>query len=258
MPEVDRDGVRIWYEVHGQGPAILLSHGYTASTRMWDPQIGPLTECGYQVVIWDQRGHGRSGYPPDPADYVEELAVGDMAAVLDVVGVSRAVIAGLSLGGYLSLAFHLRHRERTAGLALLDTGPGYKSDAGRDAWNAQAERMANDFESRGLDALPARAEVGREHRDATGLARAGRGLLVQHDSRAIESLPSIRVPTLVLVGAEDTDFLTPCRYMAGKIPGAELVVVDGAGHAANLDRPQEVNDALLAFLDRVQGDGDWG
>lgn len=258
MPELDRDGVRIWYEVHGRGPAILLSHGYTASTRMWDPQIGPLTEGGYTVVTWDQRGHGRSDYPPDPAQYAEELAVGDMAAVLDAAGVTRAVIAGLSLGGYLSLAFHLRKPHRTAGLALLDTGPGYKSDTGRDAWNAQAERMAQDFELRGLDALPARAEVGREHRDATGLVNAGRGLLVQHDARVINSLPDIAVPTLVLVGADDTDFLTPSSYMGRKIPGAEHVVVDRAGHAANLDRPDEVNDALLRFLDRVRTSGAWG
>lgn len=257
MSELDRDGVRVHYEVHGEGPPILLSHGYTASASMWQPQIGPLTRSGFQVITWDQRGHGRSDYPHDPADYGEELAVGDMAAVLDAAGVRRAVIAGLSLGGYLSLAFHLRHPERTAALVLLDTGPGFKRDEARAAWNDQALQMAAEFEARGLDALVDRAEVDRDHRDAGGLVGAGRGLMVQRDARVIESLPEIRVPTLVVVGEHDTPFLNASAYMEQKIPGASRVVVPGAGHAANLDRPEEVNDALIDFLERTRSEGSW-
>ena len=86
MPHLERDGVRIWYETHGEGPPVLLSHGYSASSTMWEPQRGPLADAGYRVVTWDQRGHARSDYPENPADYAEELAVGDMAAVLDAVG----------------------------------------------------------------------------------------------------------------------------------------------------------------------------
>src|SRR5689334_10865377 len=224
MPEIDRDGVKIYYEVHGEGRPVLLSHGFTASSGMWKPQIGALVERGYRLIAWDQRGHGRSSYPDDPADYRQELAVGDMAAVLDAVGANRAVIGGLSLGGYLSLAFHLQYPQRTAALALFDTGPGFRNDDARPKWNALAERYAIDFTERGLDALPSRAEVEKRHRNADGLARAARGLLVQHDARALASLPDIRVPALVLVGEEDEGFLAASAYMGQKIPGAEYVV----------------------------------
>ena len=257
MPQLDRDGVRIWYEVHGDGPPVLLSHGYTASAAMWEPQVGPLAHAGYRVVAWDQRGHGRSDYPDDPADYAEDLAVGDMAAVLDAVGARRAVVGGLSLGGYLSLAFHLRHPERTAALALFDTGPGFKRDEARAAWNEQAERYARDFEARGLDALPQRAEVERHHRGPEGLVRAARGLLAQRDARVIESLPRVGVPTLVVAGADDQPFLAATSYMAARIPGATEAVIPGAGHAANLDQPEAFNRHLLDFLGRLRGEGAW-
>jgi pimeloyl-ACP methyl ester carboxylesterase len=257
MPTIEREGVRIAYDVAGDGPPVLLSHGYTATGAMWRPQVESLVAQGYRVITWDERGHGRSDYPEDPAQYAESIAVADMAAVLDAAGAQRAVIGGLSLGGYLSLAFHLQHPERTVGLVLMDTGPGFKSDEARDRWNEYATGMGADFEARGLDALADRAEVDRSHRDASGLVRAATGLLRQRDARIIESLPTIAVPTLVLVGEQDTGFLAGAEYMAKRIPGATHVVVPDAGHAANLDQPERVNDALLAFLGRLRSTGDW-
>jgi pimeloyl-ACP methyl ester carboxylesterase len=102
VAKLDRDGVAIHYEVHGQGPAILLSHGYSATCRMWDGQIAALRDR-YQVVVWDMRGHGQSDYPADPSAYSEAATVADMAAILHTCGIQRAVIGGLSLGGYMSL-----------------------------------------------------------------------------------------------------------------------------------------------------------
>ena len=108
MARLDRDGVAIHYEVHGQGPAILLSHGYSATCRMWDGQIAALRDR-FQVIVWDMRGHGESDYPTDPAAYSEAATVEDMAAILRACSIQRAVIGGLSLGGYMSLAFHRAH-----------------------------------------------------------------------------------------------------------------------------------------------------
>jgi pimeloyl-ACP methyl ester carboxylesterase len=248
MPEIDRDGVPIHYDVQGDGPALLLTHGYTSSSHMWAPQLPALGDR-YRVITWDIRGHGRSGSPEDPADYAEDLAVGDMAAVLDAAGADRAAIGGLSLGGYLSLAFHLHHPSRTAALLLFDSGPGFKSDKARAGWNDLAEAYARDFEARGLDALPERGEVDRAvHRGAEGLARAARGLLAQRDARVIESLPAVAVPTLVLVGADDEPFLAGSGYMVAKIPGALHTVLEGAGHASNIDQPGAFNREVLAFL----------
>jgi pimeloyl-ACP methyl ester carboxylesterase len=248
MPFLERDGVRLHYESGGSGPPILLSHGYSATSRMWQGQVEALADR-YQVITWDMRGHGQSDSPDDPAAYSEAHTVADMAAILDALGIERAVIGGLSLGGYMSLAFHLAHPSRVRALMLFDTGPGYRNPAGREAWNRTAEARAVAFETRGLEALGAGAEVRiAQHRSARGLALAARGMLAQFDSRVIESLETIRVPTLVLVGERDEPFLGATDYMAAKIPGARKVVIPAAGHAANIDNPPAFNAAVADFL----------
>ena len=248
MPKLDRNGVNIHYEVHGKGPTILLSHGYSSTARMWDGQVAALKDR-YQVVVWDFRGHGESDYPTDGSQYSEALTVGDMLALLDTVGAKTAIVAGLSLGGYMSLAFHATHPERVRALMLFDTGPGFKKDEARAKWNETAHRRAADFDARGLAALNTSDEVTlTRHRDATGLAGSARGMLAQTDDRVIRSLESVRVPTLVLVGADDTNFLAATDYMAAKIKGSTKVVIPGAGHAANLHQPARFNQAVEAFL----------
>jgi pimeloyl-ACP methyl ester carboxylesterase len=249
MPKLNRDGVELYYEVHGRGPTVLLTHGYSSSSHMWAGQVGPFSK-DYQLVTWDMRGHGKSDYPADQGAYTEAATVADMAAILDVVGAKTAVIGGLSLGGYMSLAFHLAHPERTRALLIIDTGPGYKSDEPRAGWNATAIRRAERLEQEGL---PAPGSGGAEtrtapHRNADGLAKAARGMLTQHDARVISSLPEIKVPSLVVVGANDTPFLAASDYMAAKIPGARKVVIPDAGHAANIDQPEAFNAAVLGFL----------
>lgn len=252
MPTLTRDGVRLYYEVHGEGPAVLLSHGYSATSRMWRGQIEPFSRrC--KLITWDMRGHGCSDYPEDPAAYSEQATVADMAAILDAAGEERAVIGGLSLGGYMSLAFHLAHPRRTRALLIIDTGPGYKNDAARDGWNESAGKTALRYETRGLGDLESGGVEMRtaQHRDATGLVRAARGMLAQCDARVINSLPDAGVPALVVVGSEDKPFLAASDYMAAKIPGAEKVVIPGAGHAANIDQPEAFNEAVLGFLNRL-------
>ena len=124
MPFLDRSGVKIYYEDHGHGPAILLSHGYGATCRMWDAQIAAFVPHN-RIIVWDMRGHGETDDPKDPAAYSEALTVGDMAALLRHCGIERAIIGGLSLGGYLSLAFHLAHPEMVG--ALMQYCPKYQA-----------------------------------------------------------------------------------------------------------------------------------
>ena len=126
MPSsLNRAGVKIHYEVHGTGPVILLSHGYSATTRMWAGQVEVLSR-DYKLVLWDMRGHGQSDYPADQGAYTQDATVEDMAAILDAVGAERAIVGGLSLGGYMSLAFYVKHPERVKALLIIDTGPGFK------------------------------------------------------------------------------------------------------------------------------------
>ena len=251
MPNIDRDGVSIYYEAHGQGPAVLLSHGYGATSAMWEGQIAALSGT-HRLIMWDMRGHGATDSPDDQALYSEDASVDDMAAILDAEGVDTAIVGGLSLGGYMSLAFNLKYPQRVSALMLFDTGPGYNNPKAREEWNGTAIERAVQFEEKGLDSLGQGAEVQvSRHRSADGLAKAARGMLTQVDARVIQSLDSVQVPTLVLVGAKDRPFLAATDYMEAKIPNSRKVVIDDAGHAANIHQPEAFNQAVREYLDSL-------
>ncbi|MBI2526973.1 MAG: alpha/beta fold hydrolase [Candidatus Rokubacteria bacterium] len=254
MAKAALNGIQIEYQDGGHGPAVFLTHGYSATGRMWEGQRQALGER-YRIISWDMRGHGQTDSPADPAQYSHALTVADMRALLQHLGQARAVVGGLSLGGTMSLAFRLAHPEMVRALVICDSGPGFRKPAAREEWNQQAQRRAQDLEARGLAALGGRSremeEAMRHHRSAQGLAHAARGMLAQQDSRIIDSLPGIGVPTLIIVGGEDTPFLAPCEYMAKKIPGARLEVIAGAGHSSNLAQPEAFNRVLAEFLDSL-------
>ncbi|WP_293679031.1 alpha/beta fold hydrolase [uncultured Phenylobacterium sp.] len=250
MAMLNRDGVNLYYEVHGdKGPVILLTHGYSATSQMWAGQVEPLTK-DHRLVIWDMRGHGQSDSPEEPSLYSEPATVADMAALLDKVGARTAIVGGLSLGGYMSLAFNRVHPERVEALLIIDTGPGYKNDEAREGWNKTSLRTAERYETEGLAVLSAGSAERRTatHRSAKGLALAARGMLTQRDAAVISSLPDIKAPSIVVVGSDDTPFLAASDYMAAKIPGCRKAVINNAGHAANIDQPEQFNDAILNFL----------
>ncbi|MGH8009350.1 MAG: alpha/beta fold hydrolase, partial [Candidatus Binatia bacterium] len=231
--------------------AMLLTHGYSATSAMWQPNVVALSQrcC---LILWDMRGHGQTDSPDDPAAYSEETSVGDITALLEACGAEQAVIGGHSLGGYMSLAFRLAHPERVKALMLIDTGPGFRKDQPREVWNRRAQMTAHALETKGLEALGRSAEVrASQHRSAQGLAHAARGMLAQSDARVIDSLASITVPTLVLAGANDEPFLAGTDYMAGKIPGASKAIIPDAGHAPNIEQPDAFHQAVLAFLDHL-------
>jgi pimeloyl-ACP methyl ester carboxylesterase len=171
-----------------------------------------------------------------------------MAALLDAAGAERAVLGGLSLGGFVSLEFLLEHPDRVDAVMLFDTGPGYRSDEARQQWNDRAFKTADRLERDGIAALGGSAEADYGHRSARGLALAARGMLAQRDGRVMEMLPSVKVPVLVLVGARDKAFLPAAGYITAKIPGAAQVVIPDAGHVSNADQPGPFNQAVLEFL----------
>lgn len=251
MPTLNRDGVSLYYEVHGEGPVLLLTHGFGSTSQMWAAQIGPFSQ-GRKVVTWDMRGHGRSDAPADPAAYSEAATVADMAALLDAVGAETAVIGGMSLGGYMSLGFYRRFPKRATALLLVDTGPGFKKDEAREAWNRTARGVGDEFARDALGTLATRGVEARtsRHERPAALAHVARGMLAQQDGAVMASLPEIAVPTLVVVGADDAPYLAAADYMAAKIPGARKVVIPNAGHAANVDQPALFNAEVLGFLDR--------
>src|SRR5262245_3411609 len=215
MARATLNGIEIDYTVSGRGRPVILSHGYGATGRMWDGQR-PMLGDRYRLITWDMRGHGQTESPNNPVEYSTEATVADMKALLGSLGVSRAVVGGLSLGGYMSLAFYQAHREMVDALIICDSGPGYRNAEARNAWNQRAHERAGHLEARGLEALGGRSRevldaLGR-HASAQGLAHAARGMLAQQDARVIDGLASIRVPTLIVVGDQDTPFLAPCEY----------------------------------------------
>jgi pimeloyl-ACP methyl ester carboxylesterase len=202
---------------------LLLTHGYGQSARMWEANLPAL--AGERLVItWDLPGHGESDTPADAAAYTHEESLTAIGSLLDAAGAERAVLGGQSLGGFLSLRFALEHPERVAGLVLVDAGPGFRDDAARDRWN-EAARARDD---------------GPE-----------RELLVQHDARVFDGLGEVSAPTLVVVGSNDELFLPAADVMAERMPNARKLVLDGAGHMANADRPNEFNAAVNDFLEEL-------
>ena len=136
MPHLERNDVSLHYALAGSGPPVMLSHGFSASLRMWDDQTVALADA-HRVLTWDMRGHGKTSGPDAQAGYCESETVADMAALLDACAIDRAVIGGLSLGGYMSLAFYNAHPDRVRALMLFDTGPGYRNPDSRAKWNAR-------------------------------------------------------------------------------------------------------------------------
>lgn len=254
------DGGEVCFEAYGEGPAVVFLHAFPLSASMWDAQCEALAPA-HRVVRFDARGFG--GSPPGGLAFTMDRIADDAAALLERLGVERAVVAGCSMGGYAALAFARRHARRLAGLVLLDTKAGPDTEEARAGRRALAERVLADGAPAAAEAfLPrllgettqrSRPLVVERVREAILAARpravadALHGLAAREDSRP--GLGLVRVPTLVVVGEEDV-LTPPCEAeaLAGGIPGARLVRVPGAGHLASLEDPRAVNAALRAFL----------
>jgi pimeloyl-ACP methyl ester carboxylesterase len=244
----------------GQGEALVLLHAFPLSRAMWRPQLEALQgEC--RIIAPDLRGFGgASGF--DGAPSVEQMA-DDVQALLDSLGVKQAVVGGLSMGGYVALAFARKYASRLRGLILADTraeADSAEARANRDKLIAFAQdHAAGEVLAQMLPKLLSdvtrqqRPEVVSEIRQiasaqtSAGIIGALRALRDRPDSS--ELLKSLRVPTLVIVGADDA--LTPpalSQAMTQAIPGARLVQIAGAGHLSNLEQPAAFNDAVRAFV----------
>jgi len=261
---ISSDGARIHYEVHGSGDPVLLIMGLGSNAYGWHRTIPWLAER-YQAIAFDNRGVGRSDVPAGPYTITQMAA--DAEAVLDANGHDTAHVVGASLGGMIAQRFALAYPDRLRSLILICTTPGGANavTASREVMTAMVQGgddprkvyRRNAWFLYGDDTRtnhPDRIEEDLEYRQKIPTMPAGYlGQLTAamgHDTW--DGLPSIAVPTLVVHG--DADLLVPTAngpLLAGRIPGARLVMVPGAGHMLQADGGDLVRESVLDFLDRV-------
>jgi 3-oxoadipate enol-lactonase len=253
-------GGEIAYDVTGRGEPLLFLHAFPLGLFMWEAQAEALRER-HRVVRFDDRGFGAS--PPGDSLLTMERISDDAIALLDHLGIERAIVAGCSMGGYAAFAMVRRHPDRIRALVLQDTRAGADTEEGRKNRALLAEKTLKEGAQAALDAfLPKllgattqseRPGVVARIRDAIlatsprGIANALHGLGARADST--ETLRQIRVPTLVVCGAEDV--ITPpaeSEAIHAAVPGSRLAVIPRAGHLANLEDPQAFNAVLGEFL----------
>lgn len=253
-----RDGIAIEYSDQGRGLPVVLLHGFANGSALWQPQIDALAGR-YRLIAPDLRGFGGSSTTDGRAVSMDEYA-DDVAMLLDQAGIARAVVGGISLGGYVALAFALRHPQRLLGLVLANTRAG----ADPADWAAIREEMVRTVQVRGAEAVvenygdkPFRSGCPEEIKEqvrsqirrqpTAGLVSGTRGMAERPDRTPM--LGSIRVPTLVIHGTEDRYVpVAEAEAMHRAIAGSRYARLEGAGHLSNVDSAQDFNAALDEFL----------
>jgi pimeloyl-ACP methyl ester carboxylesterase len=261
------DRVRIYYEEHGAGTPLVLAYGIGGNVKMWDVNVPGLARR-HRLVLWEPRGHARSGSPEDPAKYSFGRWALDLKAVLDHLGLRRAHVGGLSLGAGIATRFALAFPGRVRSLVVTNSS----SASGLPlSWQNLVMR-ARSIEitlTQGMDAMAefamaenpnvserlaldpgAKAEFYEEYRQLTpiGYANALRALLAM--DHITDQLPRLRMPVLLIGGDRDPS-LGPMKVIHRKIRGSKLVVLSPASHFANRDQPDAWNRLVLDFLAKV-------
>lgn len=258
MPVAEVGGQRLYYEdTGGAGLPLVLSHGFLMDADMFEPQVQAL-DGHHRVITWDQRGHGRTVSTMEPATYWD--SANDLAGLLDHLRVERAVIGGMSQGGFIALRLALSHPTRTAALVLIDTQAGQEDpdtamqyDLMHDVWvtsgpNDQLVEMVSSIiiGNQRPESTPWIAKW--KDRDPASMTPIYRTLMDRDDVTG--RLDEIRVPALVIHGTDDVAIdLSLAELLCARLPGCRGVVrIEGAGHASSLTHPQPVNTAIEDFL----------
>jgi pimeloyl-ACP methyl ester carboxylesterase len=270
------DGVRLYYEDTGSGRPVIFVHEFAGDLRSWEPQLRHFGKR-YRAIAYNARGFPPSDVPEHPSSYSQARAADDILTVLDAVGEERAHVVGLSMGGFATLHFGLRHHERALSLCVGGCGYGAELDK-RESFQAEADVIANAIRTSGMQAFAERYAFGPtrvqfQNKDPRGFAEfqqmlsghsavgsANTQLGVQKERPSlyhiVEEMKGITVPTLVITGDEDWPCLLPGILMKQTIPSAALAVIPNSGHAINIEEPGEYNRIVGDFLAQVES-GRW-
>lgn len=270
MPRFNVQGLELHAEVTGTGPPLVLLHGFTGAADTWAGLTATLT-ADYTVIAPDLIGHGRSDAPADVERYRMPRAAADLVALLRQLGHERAAWIGYSLGGRTALQVVADHPDAVEVLILEGASPGIADDEERAARVRSDEAMAERIERNGVEAfidtweqvplfasqltLPAETRAAiratRTANTATGLANSLRGMGAGAQDPVLDRLAAIDMPTLLIAGELDTKYVGIAGDMARTMPDATMHAIEGAGHAAHLERPAAFQRPLLEFLRRA-------
>lgn len=258
MPKALLNGINLYYEVKGSGFPVIFTHGYAGTTKSWEGQVAVLSKK-YRFITCDMRGHGQTDAPDSLSEYTLDIVIEDIYQLLRYLRIQKAIVGGLSLGGYLTLHFYNQHPDMTAAIILMDTGPGYRTPEKAKDWNQRNIDRARVLETQGMKGFM-ESEYSRDDYYTTpdvmikhnpkGLANISRGVMI--NPWGVDILPNIKVPALIICGDRDTAFLSATDYMAQKIPKAKKVIINNAGHGVNIDQPQVFESTVLDFLDSLK------
>ncbi len=263
---INTNGVGLNLEISGEGPAVLLLHGFTGSGDTWHPFRGIWDE--FTTVAVDIIGHGRSDTPSDPARFSIDACIDDLIALLDHLEIKRCGLLGYSMGGRIALRFALRHPQRLWGLVLESASPGIDNPNARNERVGSDEELAARIESAGLEEfvnfwqqiplwasqvnLSAQSRqqlrVQRLTNSPLGLANSLRGMGAGNDDPVTSQLGRVSMPTLVVAGSLDSRYTEIATRMAAALPAGELNIVESAGHAVHLEKPGRFASVVADFL----------
>jgi 3-oxoadipate enol-lactonase len=258
MSYADVNGQRLYYEDSGgDGPPVVLSHGFLMDHEMFAAQVAALAP-EFRVITWDERGFGDTEFDGKPFTYWDSAS--DCLGLLDHLGIERAVLGGMSQGGFLSMRAALLAPERVRALVLIDTQAGSEDPEKIPLYQGMLEVWATEGPSDALAEVVAGIIIADPDHNPYWIAKwqawphelivePGRCLL-ERDDDLLSRLGEITCPALVIHGTEDTAIpVSDAEQLAAALPGADgLVIVEGAAHASNLTHPDQVNPPLLAFL----------
>lgn len=265
------DGLLLRVVSSGRGSPLVLLHGFTGSAATWTALSAAL-DGRYTTHAVELPGHGGSGVPDDAARYALGRLAADLARLLDLHGVERAAVLGYSLGGRAALRFALEHPARVSALVLESTSPGIADPPERAARRADDEALADSIEHDGLarfverweqlplwasqaalpDTVRERLRAERMANVPRGLANSLRGAGAAVEEPAMERLATVAMPALLIAGALDTKYVALGRLMEQAMPSARLTIVERAGHAVHLERPEAFAAVVAEFLDAVR------